>query len=394
MAEEQENRLPLDGVVVADFTRILAGPLATMVLADLGADVIKVERPSTGDDTRTWGPPFLDGDAAYFLSINRNKRSIALDLTDDADAEIAREIIRRSDILVENFRTGVMAKFGLAFKEVQQLNPKIIYCSVPAFSHTDRRNLPGYDLLMQAMSGFMSITGESGREPVKTGVAVLDVVAGLYCASAILAALHGRGSRDSGRLIEVGLFEASVSSLVNQAANYLVGGDVPSAAGNAHPNIVPYQAFVASDGRFVLAAANDKLFRAACHGMGRPDLAKDERYASNSARVNHRSELVAEMQAAFSEDTVEHWMNVFAEAGVPVAPVRSIDEVFDSPEGASMIDEIADPNRGSLRLVRSPIVFPGAAPSGSTPPPLLGEHTAEIREWIERTRGSSSSVGS
>jgi crotonobetainyl-CoA:carnitine CoA-transferase CaiB-like acyl-CoA transferase len=375
---------PLGGVVVADFTRILAGPLCTMVLADLGADVIKIERPGSGDDTRTWGPPFVDGDAAYFLSINRNKRSIALDLAQPADLAVARDIADRSDVLVENFRSGVMDQLGLGYGDLTTTNPRLVYCSMPAFAHHGSRDLPGYDLLMQAITGFMSITGEQGQEPVKMGVAILDVVAGLYAAVAILAAVRQRDFDGAGRQVEVGLFEASVATLVNQAANYLVGGVVPSAYGNAHPNIVPYQAFHADDGRFVLAAANDKLFRAACSAMGRSDLADEPRYSTNSGRVENREELVAEMAVTFQTGSVAHWVEALVEAGVPAAPTRGIDQVFASPEGESMVASIMDPSRGPLRLVRSPMSFDGTS-SEVAPPPRLGEHDQEIRDWIRST---------
>lgn len=373
---------PLDGVVVADFSRILAGPMCTMVLADLGADVIKIERPGTGDDTRTWGPPFIDDDAAYFLSVNRNKRSIDLDLSQPDDLQTAREIINRSDVLVENFRTGVMEGFGLAYDDVRIDNPRLVYCSMPAFAHPGHRRMPGYDLLMQAISGFMSITGEPGREPVKMGVAILDVVAGLYGAVAVLAALRDREAHGTGRKLEVGLFEASVASLINQAANYLVGDIVPSAAGSSHPNIVPYQAFSASDGRFVLAAANDKLFKAACEAMDRSDLGDEDRFAANSDRVQHREELLSEMGATFAKQPVAHWVEVFQQAGVPAAPARSIDEVFNSPEGKNMVAEVDDPARGRIRLVRSPIRYHDGIEPIPDPPPRLGEHADEIRSWI------------
>jgi len=376
---------PLEGVVIADFTRILAGPLCTMVLADLGAEVIKIERPETGDDTRTWGPPFVGDDAAYFLSINRNKRSIELDLADPDDFETVLQIIERSDVLVENFRSGVMSKFGLGYDDLKHDNPQLVYCSMRAFLNENQRELPGYDLLMQAMSGFMSVTGEGAGQPMKMGVAILDVVAGLYGAIAIISALRHRDESGSGDHVEVGLFEASVASLVNQAANYLASNEVPVAAGNAHPNIVPYQAFAAGDGRFVLAGANDKLFRAACHAMGRPDLLGDSRFSSNSARVKHRDELIAEMERTFLTAKVDDWVDTFVAAGVPAAPVRTIDQVFESPEGASTLIEVEDAHRGDVRLVRSPIRFLDSETDLPSSPPVLGEHSDEIRVWIAET---------
>jgi crotonobetainyl-CoA:carnitine CoA-transferase CaiB-like acyl-CoA transferase len=384
---------PLDGIVVADMSRILAGPLCTMVLADLGADVIKIERPEGGDDTRTWGPPFRDGDAAYFLSINRNKKSITLDLTGANDREVARRIIDRADVVVENFRSGVVDKFGLGYEDVKGSNPELIYCSMPAFSFDDQRQLPGYDLLMQSISGFMSITGETEGEPVKMGVALLDVVAGLYAAVSILAALRQRSIDGTGSYVEVGLFEASVASLVNQAANYLVGGVIPEAAGSTHPNIVPYQSFAASDGRFVLAAANDKLFRAAAVALDRPDLADDDRYTTNSRRVGNREELIDELQTMFEEHPVEYWVDLFVRAGVPAAPVRNIEEVFQSPEGASTIVEIEDAGRGQLRLVKSPIRFRTRSAETPDAPPRLGQHNDAILEWLDRTPAKASNQG-
>lgn len=378
-----ESTKPLAGLVVADLSRILAGPLCTMVLADLGADVIKIERPGTGDDTRAWGPPFVNGDAAYFLSINRNKRSIALDLGEPADLDLARQIIARSDVLVQNFRSGVMEKFGLSYEAVAAENPGLVYCSIPAFAFEDRRDLPGYDLLMQSLSGFMSITGELGGEPVKMGVALLDVVAGLYAAVGVLAALHERSLEGRGRHVEVGLFEASVASLVNQAANYLLGGELPVPGGNSHPNIVPYQAFRASDGGFVLAAANDKLFRSAAAAIGRTDLLVDARFGTNSDRVENRGQLTREMQTIFDSQPVDYWVDLFVQAGVPAAPVRNISEVFASPEGASTIIEVTDDARGDLRLVGSPIHFVDQVDSEAMPPPRLGEHGDEIRAWLD-----------
>ena len=385
MTQHRSDGKPMAGVVIADFTRILSGPLCTMVLADLGAEVIKVERPGTGDDTRTWGPPFVGDDAAYFLSVNRNKKSIELDLANPVDFETVLQIIERSDVLVENFRSGVMTKFGLAYDDLKEDNPQLVYCSIRAFLHENQRDLPGYDLLMQATSGFMSVTGEEGGEPMKMGVAILDVVAGLYGAIAIISALRDRDQQGRGGNVEVGLFEASVASLVNQAANYLSSNEVPVAAGNAHPNIVPYQAFAARDGRFVLAAANDKLFRAACVAMDRDDLLEDPRFASNSARVEHRDELIAEMDRTFCGGKVGDWVDAFVGAGVPAAPVRAIDEVFASLEGASMLVEVDDAHRGDLRLVRPPIRFPGSDSERPTSPPILGEHNNEVRRWIADT---------
>ena len=376
---------PLDEVVVADFTRILAGPLCTMILADLGADVIKIERPGSGDDTRTWGPPFVGDDAAYYLSINRNKRSIALDLSDPDDRQLAKAIATRADVMVENFRPGVMARFGLGRDDLSIDNPGLVYCSIPAFADSDAGAVPGYDLLMQAMTGFMSITGEKGGEPVKMGVALLDVVAGLYSAIAILAALRNRDQTGEGAAVDVGLFETSLATLVNQAANHLLGGMVPGPSGNSHPNIVPYQAFNAGDGQFVVTAGNDKLFLATCHAMGRPDLAIDPTYANNGQRVKHRETLISEMAATFATGTVDQWVTALQEAGVPAAPVLTIDRVFSLPQAAGMVTEIADPVRGPLRLVANPLRGLADERGEPRPPPRLDEHGDEIRRWLAET---------
>ncbi len=374
--------LPLQGVLVADFTRILAGPLCTMILADLGADVIKIERPGTGDDTRTWGPPFVGDDAAYYLSINRNKRSIALDLNDPADGALARAIAIRADVLVENFRPGVMSRYGLGREDLAAENPNLVYCSIPAFADSKDGAVPGYDLLMQAMTGFMSITGDKNGEPMKMGVALLDVVAGLYSVIAILAALRERDATGTGLAVEVGLFETALATLVNQAANHLLGGLVPGRSGNAHPNIVPYQSFTASDGQFVVTAGNDKLFLATCEAIGRPELATDPAYSSNGERVKNRDALIDEMEATFATGTVDHWVTALAESGVPAAPVLTLDRVFALPEAAAMVDDVEDPVRGSLRLVSDPLRGLGGDRSHPKPPPRLDEHGTEIRRWL------------
>lgn len=381
-ATPDSKDLPLRGVVVADFTRILAGPMATMVLADLGADVIKVERPEHGDETRAWGPPFAGDDATYFLSVNRNKRSIALNLKDPDDLDVARRIVGRSRVLVENFRPGVMDSLGLGYDAMRALNPTLLYCSMPAYLDEDLRDMPGNDLMMQAMSGLMSITGGEDGEPAKVGVALLDVIAGLYAASAIAACIGN--SPGVGRRIEVGLFEASVAALTNQAANHLTGGLIPRAMGTAHPNIVPYQAFHASDGSFVLAAAGDRQFRATCHAVGLKWLAEDERFQTNAGRIAHRDDLVASLNDHFRTRRVSDWVAVLLAAGVPAGPTRSIDQVFASPEGRAMVVDISDPRRGNLRLVRSPVTVDGhqAAPGS---PPRLDEHDAQIRAWLAET---------
>ena len=269
---------------------MLAGPLATMLLGDLGADVVKVERPETGDDTRGWGPPFVGGDAAYFLSLNRNKRSVTLDLATEDGRGAARRLALASDVVVENFRPGLMDRFGLDHASLSAEHPGLVYCSLTAFGEGDETARPGYDIIVQALSGLMSFTGHPGGEPTKVGVALLDVICGLYACNAIQAALLGRNATGRGSRVSVSLFDASVAALVNQAANYLLGGLVPRPLGNAHPNIVPYQLFEAADRPFILAAGNDRLFERTCGVIGRPELASDERFATNAdARAQPRA---------------------------------------------------------------------------------------------------------
>ncbi|MGH2660239.1 MAG: CaiB/BaiF CoA transferase family protein [Actinomycetota bacterium] len=385
-AGEAVEDAPLAGVRVVDFSRVLAGPLATMILADLGADVIKVERPGTGDDTRGWGPPFVGEDATYFLSLNRNKRSVALDLHSLYGAKAARALSRTADVVVENFRPGLMASFGLDRETLAAENPGLVYCSLVAFSEEgERASRPGYDIIVQALSGLMSFTGHPGGEPTKVGVALLDVIAGLYAANGIQAALLGRARTGRGRKITVSLFEASVAALVNQAANYLLGAVVPGPMGNQHPNIVPYQLFETADRPFILAAGNDKLFRLTCEVARRTDLADDPAFATNEARVRNRADLIPMLEEIFRSKPAAWWLEALEDAGVPCAPVRRLDEVFASPEGSTVIQEVEDPVRGTLRLVANPIRSFGHLPTVRRPPPRLGEHTDEVLSELDRS---------
>jgi crotonobetainyl-CoA:carnitine CoA-transferase CaiB-like acyl-CoA transferase len=378
------QRLPLAGIRVADFSRVLAGPLATMLLADLGADVVKVERPGIGDDTRAWGPPFVGDDAAYFLSLNRNKRSVELDLTSERGIAVARELALGSDVVVENFRPGLMAGFGLDHETLSAKQPGLVYCSLTAFGpEGGSASRPGYDIIVQALSGLMSFTGHPGGEPTKVGVALLDVICGLYAANAIQAALLGREATGRGAKVTVSLFDASVAALVNQAENFLLGGVVPEPMGNAHPNIVPYQLFHAADRPFILAAGNDRLFERACEVIGRPELGSDERFATNGARVEHRDALIPILQEAFGSRPANAWLAALEQAAVPCAPVRRLDEVFASPEGAATVQDVDDPVRGQLRLVANPIRVNDLTTPVRRSPPLLGEHTDEILGGLE-----------
>ncbi|HEU4355017.1 MAG TPA: CoA transferase [Actinomycetota bacterium] len=379
------DRLPLEGVRVADFSRVLAGPLATMLLADLGADVIKVERPETGDDTRGWGPPFVGEDAAYFLALNRNKRSVALDLVTPAGAADARRLALSADVVVENFRPGVMARFGLDHDTLTAERRDLVTCSLVAFGEAgEAASRPGYDIIVQALSGLMSFTGQPGGEPTKVGVALLDVICGLYAANGILAALLERRATGRGRRIVISLYETSLAATVNQAANYLLGGLVPGPLGNQHPNIVPYQLFEAADRPFILAAGNDRMFERVCEMLDRQDLATDERFATNDARVRHRDELIPVLAEAFRRKPVSEWLAALETAGVPCSPVLRMDEVFAASDGQRMVQEVDDPVRGTLRLVADPIRLDGALPPVRRPPPRLGEHTEEVLRELDR----------
>jgi crotonobetainyl-CoA:carnitine CoA-transferase CaiB-like acyl-CoA transferase len=375
---------PLAGVRVLDLSRILAGPLCTLMLADLGADVIKIERPDEGDDTRHWGPPFAGDDAAYFLSLNRNKRSVAVDLGSADGVDVIRELVAGADVLIENFRPGLMERFGLGLDALRDANPRLVTCSLTAFGNDapEAASRPGYDIIVQALSGLMSVTGERDGRPVKAGVALLDVITGLDATIGVLAALRERDVTGAGRHVSVALYDASVAAMVNQAANVLIGGVVPGPMGTEHPNIVPYQAFQASDRPFILAAGNDRLFARTCEVVGHPEWADDPRFATNEARVEHRGELIPLLAEAFASRDAGSWLSALEDAAVPCSPILRLDEVFASADGAALVQEVPDAVRGVLRLVANPIRFDGAAPPTRTPPPLLGEHGGAT--WMDR----------
>jgi len=374
---------PLAGLRVVDLSRVLAGPLATMTLADLGADVIKVERPGEGDDTRHWGPPFAGGDAAYFLSLNRNKRSVAIDLKSREGSGAIRRLAAGADVLIENFRPGLMSELQLGLDDLRHANPRLVTCSLTAFGDDEplAASRPGYDIIVQALCGLMSVTGEPGGEPVKAGVAVLDVVTGLQATIGILAALAERDRTGHGRHVSVSLFDASVAAMVNQAANTLIGDVVPQALGTAHPNIVPYQAFHGSDRPFIVAGGNDRLFRRICEVIGHPAWADDERFATNQARVANRDALVPLLAAEFVTRPANVWLGALEAAAVPCSPIRTMNEVFASPEGAALVEEVADPARGGVvRLVANPLRFDGRRLPTRLPPPQLGADTDALLE--------------
>ena len=344
MAESSHNepKGPLHGIRILDLTRVLAGPWASQLLADYGADVIKVERPSGGDDTRSWGPPWLrdeqgnvTSDSAYFLATNRNKQSIAVDLGHPDGAGIVRRLAAGCDVVMENFRVGTMDRFGLGYDALRAENPALVMCSISAYGQSgSQADKPGYDAMIQASGGLMSITGEADGEPQKVGVAIADIMAGMYATSAILAALVARGDSGVGQHIDVPLYDTQVAWLANQNMNYLVGGETPGRLGTAHPNLVPYQVFSTSDGHLMLAIGNDRQFAECAACLGSPELSSDERFADNAARVANRKELVAILSGAFRTRTREHWLSKLTERGVPAGPINSIGDVFSQPYAA------------------------------------------------------------
>lgn len=367
----------LSGIVVADFGRVLAGPYMTMLLADLGADVIKIERPESGDDTRAWGPPFADGEATYFLGVNRNKRSVALDLTDPADRETARAIVDRADVLVENFRPGTMEKLGLGYEDVRGSNPGLVYCSVTGFGAAEGAHLPGYDLLVQAMGGLMSVTGEAGGQGTKAGVALVDVITGLHAGLGVLAALRHRERTGEGQRVEVSLLTSLLSALTNQSAAYLGAGVVPRAMGNRHPSIAPYEVFEAKDRPLVLAVGNDRQFRTLCARLGLSGVAEDARFATNTARVAHREELLQALAAPLAERTADSWFEELTAAGVPCGPINDLAAAFDLADRLGLEPRVPTEAAGPGQVVH-PIAFGATPPAYRAAPPRLGEHTASL----------------
>jgi crotonobetainyl-CoA:carnitine CoA-transferase CaiB-like acyl-CoA transferase len=357
----------LDGLLVADFSRVLAGPLCTMTLGDLGADVVKVERPGSGDDTRSWGPPWSAEGATYYLGLNRNKRSLVLDLKDPADLRLAAELAARADVVVESFRPGTMDRLGLGFDAVRARNRGVVFCSINAFGSTEPgAALPGYDLLLQAMSGLMSVTGEPGGRPLKVGAALVDMVCGLHAAVGVLAALRARERDGSGQRVEVSLMDSALAGLLNQASGYLDAGVVPGRLGNRHPSIAPYETLRAADGELAVAVGNDSLYARLCEVLARPDLAADERFATNAGRLEHRDELVTAL-----------------DAGVAAGPINDVAEAFAFADelGLDPVDET-----DGVRTVRPPLRL-GATPARvARRPPRLGEHDAELRAWLQAPR--------
>lgn len=373
------DAMPLDGVLVADFSRVLAGPLAAATLADLGATVVKVERPGQGDDTRSWGPPWTASSSAYFECANRSKKSVELDLADPGDQRLAAELARRADVVIENFREGTMDRRGLGFDRVAATNPGVVYASITGFGRAGGSDLSGYDFLVQAVGGLMSITGEPGA-PTKAGVALVDVLTSKDAVIAILAALRERETTGFGQRVEVNLLSSLLGSLANQASSYLTTGTAPGAMGNRHPSIAPYETLAAKDGQLAVACGNDRQFALLADALGIPHAARDLRFATNPARVEHRDDLVGVLERALGADTVDAWVDRLGSVGVPAGRVGSVGDGFDLAArlGLDPTVHVVD----APRQVRSPLTFGRTPITRYTAPPRLGEHNDDIRSWL------------
>jgi len=374
---------PLSGLLVADFSRVLAGPYATMLLADLGAEVIKVEAPA-GDDTRAWTPPVRDGISTYYLAVNRNKRSVILDLKDDVDVVLARELAGRADVLIENFKPGGLDRFGLGYDDVAAGNPSVVYASISGFGTTPQgRALPGYDLIVQAMSGLMSLTGAPDTEPFRSGISVFDVMAGMHATIGILAALNARQESGRGQHVEVNLLSSALSGMVNQTSAYVAGGVVPHRMGNSHPSLYPYEPIPCADGELIITSGNNAQFRKLCEVIGAPELADDPRFARNEDRTVNRAELRPLLIAKLSTRTKMEWFRDIIAAGVPCGPINDVDGGigFATEIGLEPVVEVGG-GETMVPSVRNPITFSETPADYRLPPPALDEQGEEIRAWL------------
>jgi formyl-CoA transferase len=381
MTQSDGSELSLSGYRVLDLSRILAGPYCTMILGDQGADVIKVERPGTGDDTRTWGPPFAGGESAYYLCCNRNKKSIAVDLKNPRGVELVKELAVASDVLVENFTPGLMKGFGLDYETLRELNPRLVYCSVTAYGQDGPyRDRPGYDMVLSAVGGLMWITGERDGNPCKVGVAITDVLTGVYASGAITAALLWRERSGRGQYLDCSLLDAQVSALANIASNYLVAGQEATRWGTAHESIIPYQVFRTKDRPIAIAVANQKLWINFCGLIGKREWLQDARFESNPKRVENRDVLLPLIDEVMAGKSCDEWMELFVEAAIPCGPVNNMQHLFDDPQvrHREMIADVEHPTIGTLRLAGVPIKYSETPGSIRLHPPLLGEHTDEV----------------
>lgn len=381
MSEESANNLPLKGYRILDLSRILAGPFCTMILGDQGAEVIKVERPGSGDDTRTWGPPFSGGESAYYLCCNRNKKSIVIDLKTEAGLDIIREMAAKSDVFIENFTPGLSKKFGLDYETLKKINPKLVYASITAYGQDGPyKDRPGYDMVLSAVGGLMGITGEADGNPCKVGVAITDVLTGVYASGAITSALLWRERSGKGQHLDISLLDVQVSGLANIASNYLVAGKEASRWGTAHESIIPYQVFNAKDRPIAIAVANQKLWINFCKAVKRDEWIDDERFESNPKRVENREILLPMVHELFAQKTCDEWMDILVDAAIPCGPVNNMEHLFADPQikHRDMIAEVPHPTIGNLKLTGMPIKYSETPGQIRMHPPLLGEHTDEI----------------
>jgi len=380
---------PLDGLLVADFSRVLAGPYATMLLADMGAEVVKVEGPPSGDETRSWTPPERDGVSTYYLGVNRGKRSLVLDLRDDADLALARELGRRADVLIENLRPGGMAKFGLDYESVRRDNPGVVYASISGFGSAEGADVPGYDLLVQGISGLISLTGSPDGPGYRAGISVFDVMAGNHAVIGILAALRHRDLTGAGQHVEVNLLSSALTGLVNHSSAWVAGGVVPYRMGNAHPSVFPYEPFATADNDLIVIAANDRQFQRLCGALGIPEVAEDDRFRTNRDRTRNRDQLGPLLEEQLTKRKADEWFDLLLAAGVPCGPINTIDDGFAAAErfGLDPVVEVGEGDR-ALPTTRHPIRFSTTPVDYALPPPELDEHGAELRAWLstqERT---------
>jgi formyl-CoA transferase len=377
----------LDGIRILDLSRVLAGPFCTQLLGDLGAEVIKIEQPGKGDDTRQWGPPWFHGESAYYLSCNRNKKSATVNLQTEVGRDLIRQMAQHCEVLVENFKAGAMDKWGLGYAALRERNPRLIYCAITGYGQTGpMASRPGYDFIIQAQGGIMSITGEAEGAPSKVGVAVADIVTGLYALNAILAALFHRERAGEGQFIDIALLDAQVSWLANVAMNYLISGEPPKRYGNAHPNVVPYQTFATADGHLALGVGNDAQFQRLCEQLGLPELAQDSRFHNNAGRVQNRDMLIAQLQKIFLQRTAAEWVGQLSAAGIPAGPINNVAQILADPQIAvrEMVVEITHASGAPLKLLGPVPKFSATPARVQSPPPLLGQHTEEVlKEWLK-----------
>jgi formyl-CoA transferase len=376
----------LEGIRVLDFSRVLSGPYCTMVLGDLGADVIKVERDGTGDDLRGWGPPFMpDGESIYFLSVNRNKRSIVLDLKAESGRDLALKLARASDVVVENFRPGVMESLGLGYERLAVLHPGLVYCSITGYGATGPlAGRAGYDVIAQGMGGLMSVTGEPDGAPMRVGVAIVDLVTGLYSAVAILGALQSRARSGRGQRVDLSLLESCLAVMPNLTAGYLMAGEKPVRLGNGHPNTVPYRVFATRDGNVTLAVGNDAQWKRLCEVVGHPGFAEDPRYAENRARIARRAEVEELVSGWFRQKTTDEWVQLLEEAEVPCGPIHTIDRILSDVQidALGLVKTLTHPSSGALRMVGAPFHLSADETEPRLPPPRLGEHTSAVLKEV------------